>query len=69
MAITVSAAYMCYSYVRLHFTNKAGVGFLVSPTRGADCGSDVCAREQTIASQATPFAVRVWLARLGTAGR
>ena len=33
MAITVSAAYMCYSYVRLRFTSKAGVGFLVSTTR------------------------------------
>ena len=24
---------MCYSYMRLRFTSKAGVGFLVSPTR------------------------------------
>ena len=27
--------------------------------RGADRGSDVCAREQTMVLQATPFAVRV----------
>ena len=55
--------------MRLRFTSKAGVRFLVRPIneRGADRGTDVCAREQTIVSQATPFAVRVWIARLGTA--
>ena len=48
-------------------TSKAGVSFFCKPNvneRGADRGSDVCAREQTMVSQATPFAVRVWLAGL-----
>ena len=60
---------MRYSYVRLCFTSKAGVKFLVSPTREEQTvvAMSACAREQTIVSQATPFAVRVWLARLGTA--
>ena len=55
---------MRYSYVRLHCTNKAGVSLFVSQTltRGADRGSDVCAREQIMVSQATPFALSVWLA-------
>ena len=61
---------MRYSYVRLRFTSKAGVKFLVSPTREEQTvvAMSACAREQTLVSQATPFAVRVWwLAKLGTA--
>ena len=54
--------------MRLRFTSMAGVRFFGKPNeRGADRGSNVCAREQTIVSQATPFTVRVCLARLGTA--
>ena len=57
-------------HLALRSTSKAGVSFFCKPNvneRGADRGSDVCAREQTMVSQATPFAVRVWLAGLGTA--
>ena len=47
------------SAVSLHCTSKAGVMFFCMPKeREADRGSDVCAWEQTIVSQATPFAVR-----------
>ena len=42
--------YMRYSYVRLRFTSKAGVKFLVSPTREEQTvvAMSACAREQTI---------------------
>ena len=60
---------MRYSYVRQRCTSKAGlIRFFCKPkVRGADRGSDVCAREQSnyIVSQSTTFAVRVWLVRLG----
>ena len=46
---------------------RRGFRFFCKPKEGgADHGSDVCDREQTVVSQATPFAVRVWLARLSS---
>ena len=49
------------SYVRLRCTSKAGVRFFVSPTRE----EQAVVAMSVLVSQATPFAVRVWLARLG----
>ena len=46
-------------HLALRCTSKVGVVFFCKPNvneRGADRGSDVCAREQTMVSQATPFA-------------
>ena len=50
-------------HLALHCTSKVGVIIVFCKPnvneRGTNRGSDVCAREQTMVLQATPFAVRV----------
>ena len=57
-----STVYMHYSYTCVYMHMEGGCQDFCKPKEGgADHGRDVCAREQTIVSQATTLAVRVWL--------